>query len=337
MSNSETLMLDTVLHQKNASIVSIQEPQTTTTRDIKIRAPLTSMSEPRFKILWINYGQVLNSVNHSLINSNCEVAEVLHFPIEELGARERQQLEHWVLKVNVIIINSSTRTRFPLGRSFNYIKRFGLIVINIDSYNPQNRVVVDFPNNFHRNVAGTSQDVSQKLNYILDCYESLDLGIIIPNDSELKVYSNFYGVTPDDLKSLLSNSEELQKMSPRAFEILVADLLSIDGWEVDLVQRINAKGPDIIATSSKIINGVPQLLIVECKKYSLNSKVDINVVRKVMSWVNEEYRSTMGMIVTSSTFTRDAEQLAEKKHQWKLGLKDNKSLHAWMENSFKDS
>lgn len=125
-----------------------------------------------------------------------------------------------------------------------------------------------------------------------------------------------------DIQKLLASPQELQRVSSRYFEELIADLLFADGWEVDLIARHNAPGPDIIAVSSKIIQGVPLKLIVECKRYSDQHPVDINVVRKVMYWVNEEYRATMGMIATTSKFTSDAIELARKYHEWRLDLRD---------------
>lgn len=137
-------------------------------------------------------------------------------------------------------------------------------------------------------------------------------------------------VEPADFRTLLGHPEELQKCSPRYFEELIADLLRADGWEVDLVARNNAPGPDIIAISSRFVLGVPLRLIVECKKYSAKTPVDINVVRKVMYWVNEEYRATMGMIVTTSRFTKDAIEQALKYHEWRLDLRDQKAVLEWL-------
>jgi len=138
------------------------------------------------------------------------------------------------------------------------------------------------------------------------------------------------GVSPADIRTLLKHPEELQKCSPRFFEELVADLLKADGWEVDLVARNNAPGPDIIAVSSQLVRGVPLKLIVECKRHSSNHPVDINVVRKVMYWVNEEYRATMGMIATTSRFTADALQHAREYHEWRLDLRDQTAVVDWL-------
>ena len=95
------------------------------------------------------------------------------------------------------------------------------------------------------------------------------------------------------------------------FEILVAELLTADGWDIELVARNNAPGPDIIAISTKLIRNVTLKLIVECKRYSENNPVDIDVVRKIMYWVNKN-AATMGMIATTSRFTSAALKQAKK-------------------------
>lgn len=132
-----------------------------------------------------------------------------------------------------------------------------------------------------------------------------------------------------DFRTILAHPEDLQKCHPRFFEELVADLLTADGWDVELVTRNNAPGPDIIAVSKKIINDFPMKLIVECKRHSHLHPVDINVVRKVMYWVNEEYRATMGMIATTSRFTNAAIEQAQN-HSWRLAMKDQNAIISWL-------
>jgi hypothetical protein len=136
----------------------------------------------------------------------------------------------------------------------------------------------------------------------------------------------------EEYHQLFNNPEEFQKCSSRFFEELIADLLKADGWDVQLVARNNAPGPDIIAISSKLIHDVPMKLIVECKKYHSNHPVDINVVRKVMYWVNQEYRATFGMIATTSTFSRKAIEEKDRFHHWRLDLRDQDRIISWLKS-----
>jgi HJR/Mrr/RecB family endonuclease len=141
-------------------------------------------------------------------------------------------------------------------------------------------------------------------------------------------------IVPLDIKTILANPRELQTCNPRRFEELVAELLASDGWEdVRLVPRSNAAGPDIIAVSSRFVRGVPLKMIVECKRHTDGRPVDVDVVRKVMYWVNEEYRATMGMIATTSRFTSAATELARNSHFWRLTLRDQEAIIDWLRKS----
>lgn len=128
---------------------------------------------------------------------------------------------------------------------------------------------------------------------------------------------------------LLSNPEELRRCQPRDFERLVAELLEADGWNVELVVRSNAPGPDIIACSTGLVDGTPIKLLVECKKY-VDRPVQVGEVRNLVYWVNEEYQATLGMIATTSWFTQRAVQLVEHRHRWRIALKDQAGILDWL-------
>jgi len=137
-------------------------------------------------------------------------------------------------------------------------------------------------------------------------------------------------VSPIHWPTLAAHPEELLRCSPRFFEEVVAELLRADGWDVDLVVSSNAPGPDIIACSSHIIDTVPIRMIVECKRLRQDRPIDIDVVRKIVYWVNEEYGATLGMIATTSRFTREARQLVETKHRWRIALRDQEAIVEWI-------
>jgi nucleoside 2-deoxyribosyltransferase len=70
------------------------------------------------------------------------------------------------------------------------------------------------------------------------------------NDTRIFVST---GIDPKEIATLLANPEELRACSSRFFESLVAELLAADGWDVQLVARNNAPGPDIIAVTTRIV------------------------------------------------------------------------------------
>jgi hypothetical protein len=130
------------------------------------------------------------------------------------------------------------------------------------------------------------------------------------------------------VRTLIENQEELLRIAPRKFEELVATLLLADGWEeVQLVSRINAPGPDIIAFGTHS-DYVKQKLIVECKRWK--NVVGIDVVRTIMYWANWEYHADSALIACSSRFTRSAVAQRDRFHRWNLDLKDQHSMLMWM-------
>lgn len=103
------------------------------------------------------------------------------------------------------------------------------------------------------------------------------------------------------------NRERIQKMSPREFELFVGDLFQRVGYSVKITQRTRDGGRDIIATKAEPI---PFTLIVECKHWGENHKVNVSVVRSVYG-VQSAEQANKSVIVTSSKFTRDARKFAE--------------------------
>jgi restriction endonuclease Mrr len=84
-------------------------------------------------------------------------------------------------------------------------------------------------------------------------------------------------------------------------------------------------GPDITACSSRTIEAEaePEILLVECKRYREDRPVGVREVRKLVHWLDEEYKATLGMVVTTSSFRRTAQSLViEEMNRLKLSLVD---------------
>ena len=54
--------------------------------------------------------------------------------------------------------------------------------------------------------------------------------------------------------------------------------------------------------------------------------VDVRDVRNLVYWLNEEYQATLGMIATTSKFTKNARDLVELRHRWRISLKDQATI-----------
>jgi HJR/Mrr/RecB family endonuclease len=124
-----------------------------------------------------------------------------------------------------------------------------------------------------------------------------------------------------------AHPEKLALMQPRAFEEFVASMLRCEGFEVELTPATRDGGFDILAVRHSAITGRHTYLI-ECKRYSKHRKVGIEVVRNLM-WVLHQNNATKGLIVTTSSFSRDVHREAEQ-YSNKIMLHDYDSLQKWV-------
>ena len=96
-----------------------------------------------------------------------------------------------------------------------------------------------------------------------------------------------------------------------------------------LTQQTRDGGSDIIVTYS--LGGMPYLVLIECKKYSPNNKVGVSLVRSFLG-VQMDQKANKGVIVTTSTFTRDARVFAERQNHL-ITLLDYNDLLDMMRNN----
>lgn len=124
-----------------------------------------------------------------------------------------------------------------------------------------------------------------------------------------------------------AHPEKLALIQPRAFEEFVASILRCEGFEVELTPATRDGGFDILAVRHSAITGRHTYLI-ECKRYSKHRKIGIGVVRNLM-WVLQQKNATKGLIVTTSSFSRDVHREAEQ-YSNKIMLHDYDSLQKWV-------
>jgi len=133
-------------------------------------------------------------------------------------------------------------------------------------------------------------------------------------------------VNDELLFMLAKNPNLIYQLGSRKFEELIAKLFSNKGHEVTLTKQTRDGGYDILA---KVTNAFSSFVVFdECKKYSPERKVGIEVVRALYG-VTEAHRANKGLVITSSFFTRDAQQ-----EQIRIGnrveLKDYNNLIEWL-------
>ena len=121
--------------------------------------------------------------------------------------------------------------------------------------------------------------------------------------------------------------EEARCLSPRRFEELIAELLRRDGFAVELTPVTHDGGYDILAVRHDQFAG-KHTYLVECKRYADARPVRIDVVRSLLGVVHAEH-ATKGVLVTTSRFTSDAKQHAER-FSTRIALRDFDVLKTWL-------
>lgn len=137
-------------------------------------------------------------------------------------------------------------------------------------------------------------------------------------------------VNDELIRYLAKHPNLLHELHPRRFEELVAELLRAQGFEPTLTPRTRDGGRDILAARSDALGNL--LYLVECKRYAPGNKVGVEVVRSIHG-VTQAERANKGVIVTTSSFTRDAIAFASPL-KYGIGLHDFEALKVWL-NSYR--
>lgn len=128
------------------------------------------------------------------------------------------------------------------------------------------------------------------------------------------------------LAKLSDNPEEMRDLSPRKFEEIVADLLSQQGYEIELTPASKDGGFDMYAAKKDGLGSF--LYLVECKRYTPPNKVGVQVVRSLHGVVQQQ-QANAGIVVTSSFFTKGASDFQETL-PYQIQLRDYIALQKWL-------
>lgn len=113
----------------------------------------------------------------------------------------------------------------------------------------------------------------------------------------------------ENIFAVLNNKNVVYSLTPREFEELVAELFVRQGFNVELTPETRDGGCDIIAT--KNIGGLPFMLLIECKRYSIDNPVDVSLIRSLLG-VQTDRKANKAVLVTTSRFTKPARDFAER-------------------------
>ncbi len=124
------------------------------------------------------------------------------------------------------------------------------------------------------------------------------------------------------IKAVHKNPDLIHELSPRKFEEFVAELMREQGFSVELTPATRDGGKDIYLAAKTNVGSF--LYLVECKQYR-TKPVGIAPVQRLYG-VLEGEKATAGLMVTTSTFTKPAEQFQEKV-AYRLSLVDYLKLN----------
>lgn len=150
----------------------------------------------------------------------------------------------------------------------------------------------------------TDSHKSDLLDYLRTKYSSSE-PLYIDNNPIAQQIIVVQDITKELLSQLARQPNLIYGLDPRRFEELVARLLEDHGCEVSLTKRTRDGGYDIIGRIKGSI--ASPLFLAECKRYAPLNKVGVEVVRGLYA-VTEIQRANLGLIITSSSFTKDARE-----------------------------
>ena len=82
---------------------------------------------------------------------------------------------------------------------------------------------------------------------------------------------------------------------------------------------VSARGRDVLAAFNSSFGKF--LALVECKRYSPENLVGLNIVERFLWTIEEQDRATFGLVATTSSFASGAKMVA-KQNEWTLELQD---------------
>lgn len=118
-------------------------------------------------------------------------------------------------------------------------------------------------------------------------------------------------------------------ISPRDFEILVADLAHRLGYEdVHLTPASRDGGYDVLAIKKSTLGTV--LYLIECKRHAFDNHVGIGIVDRLCGAAMRK-NATAGIVATTSFFTKPAVNAQkELDRRFELSLRDFNGIIEWL-------
>ncbi|WP_051569343.1 restriction endonuclease [Alkaliphilus transvaalensis] len=124
---------------------------------------------------------------------------------------------------------------------------------------------------------------------------------------------------------LSKNTNSLYGINWRQFEGLTAEFFNRNGFEINLGKGRKDGGIDVYATDSK----TGQLLIIQCKRYSKNSKVDVNVVKALYFDVVDK-KADHALLATTSEICSEGKRITARNYP--ISLAEHNNIVEWVKS-----
>ena len=134
-------------------------------------------------------------------------------------------------------------------------------------------------------------------------------------------------ITSELIEYLKKHHKALYEIKPRQFEELIAEILASYGWQVQLTPETRDGGYDIYAINKGDSSGLLNSWIIECKKYSAENKVGLDIVRSLYG-LRTEMKVGGALLATTSCFSKDAQDY--KASRYDLKLRDYEGVLEWV-------
>jgi len=128
---------------------------------------------------------------------------------------------------------------------------------------------------------------------------------------------------------LSKQTGDLSDIHWRQFEFLTGEYFKRSGYSVTVNKGRGDGGVDVVATKNDEIIG-PEVIYVQCKKYSKNNPIQLDAVRAFWATVNDE-NATKGLIATTSRLTRGAEEYC-KARLYRLSAFEEDKIIFWIKS-----
>jgi len=159
---------------------------------------------------------------------------------------------------------------------------------------------------------------------------SREISTAAPLEEQIDTETSIYAPSFNVLLTLFKKRIDLNSLSWRQLEEIIAEMLRVDGYEVELRRGSKDGGADVIAHRELPTIGYVKT-IWQSKHLQNGNKVGIGVIRELAD-VRNEMNATKGIIVTSSYLTRGA-LIRVERDNYNLGKMERPALERWIDST----